>query len=297
VSEQSDPAVAPSASEQALDVAARLAGLTRQTRSASLFGRRPAEDVAYHTDPPAEASPAATEPAAPFTEALAADVDASSDMANELPQPEGMPVPESTTLVAADEAAAVDAVTESESPAPPIGDASTSTPIGRLTRVSASEMWSDDAEFAGWLVHDPTLLGEAIALGLLSATAGASPNRLIATASDGSRVSVVAETGSSSERGLAAIVELASIGGSDAIVWLAGEVDDAHRASVSWLNRTTDASFFLVRVEGARIGPSATAALLEAVVRPARATDGERTAPVATGDNPGRRADDHEPAS
>jgi hypothetical protein len=279
VPEHNDPAADASRSDQALDIAARLAGMSRQAPSASLFGRRPAADMG------------ASRPV-DFAETPSDGFETPTGVTPDSSPSVGAPVDGAPILLASD-AATADTAAEPQAPAAPMAEASASAPIGRLTRVSASEMWTDDAELAGWLVHDPTLLGEAIGLGLLSAEHGASPNRLTAAAADASRVSIVAETGSSSERGLAGIVELASIGGSDAVVWLAGEVDDTHRASVSWLNRTTEASFFLVRVEGARIGPSATAALLEAVVRPPRAEDLGGTTP--SDETGGRRAEDHVP--
>lgn len=180
-------------------------------------------------------------------------------------------------------------------PAPVAAAAPGSTPtVGRLTRLAASEIWPDAAALASWLITDPSQLGEAIGVSLVSATAGPTVSHAIASAADGSTVSVVVEVGRTTDEALGIVVGIASIGGSDVVVWLAGEVEPTHTASLSWLNRSADALFYLVRAEGVRIGASDPAALLEAIVRPPRAGDIDPEAEASHAHAGGRRVDDHE---
>jgi hypothetical protein len=213
-------------------------------------------------------------------------------------RPTPMTAPEPDPAVATQPATAIQSPAVPEATAPPsaVAPSTAAARVGRLSHVSASELWPTRAALAGWVAEDPSILGDAIGTTLASADHGAAPNRVVATTADGTRVSVVCEVTPTSDEGLAAVLEIAALGTASTIAWVAASAQANHMASLSWLNGRGDARFFLVTVKGARIGDSAAAAVMDLVVRPPRAegTDGE---PGADAVDSGRRADDHERGS
>lgn len=168
--------------------------------------------------------------------------------------------------------------------------------IGRLTRLSAAEVWTDDGALAAWLASDPAALGDVLGTTLRDVTTEGSANRLTATSADGGSVTILCEVGVTSDAALARLLASAAVGTDSQVVWVAGEIDPGHGATISWLNRTTATRFVVVRVEAVRIGTSPAAPLLEVAVRPARAGDPQPQGASGGTLTEGRRADDHTPA-
>ena len=172
----------------------------------------------------------------------------------------------------------------------PTPASATSTSIGRLTRVSAAELWIDANAMATWVAGNAEALSELTGvegLRLQAPTAGT----VLGAAADGGAVCVVCEVGPSSDEGLGALLRTAAVQDGGIVVWLNGGAGDAHVAALSWLNRATPPRFFLAKATGVRIGESASAPMFELIVRPPRGAD-----PVdATPDAPQRRVEDHVP--
>jgi hypothetical protein len=172
--------------------------------------------------------------------------------------------------------------------------ATTATPttatIGRLTRVSAAELWTDAAAMSAWIAANAEALSELTGVeGLRFHAPTGGP--LLGTMADGGAVCVVCEVGPSSDEGLGALLRTAAVQDGGAVVWLNGGPSDSHVAALSWLNRATPPRFFLARATGVRIDGSASAPMFELLVRPPRATE---TAEETT-DAPQRRVEDHVP--
>lgn len=169
-------------------------------------------------------------------------------------------------------------------------EATTSGGIGRLTRVSAGELWADAGAMAAWIAANGDALAELLGLeGLrFQAPTGGS---VVGATSDGATVSVVCEVGPSSDEGLGALLRIAAVQDGGTLVWLNAGPSDPHVAALSWLNRTASARCFLAKATGVRIGTSASAPLFDLLVRPPRAAGTE--APAA--DAPQRRVGDHVP--
>jgi hypothetical protein len=269
--------------EPTFDLASRLAGMGRSgPPTRPIFGQRPAAPPQLGSATPEPPSPPVTEPAPPAEAAVAA--------ADTTPEP--MPSAEPTLAVVPD----ADPFEASQPPVPPTTvepvSGSTAGRVGRMTRVSATDVWPTPAALATWIVEDPSVLADAIGTAIAEATDGGAPNRVLATAADGSALSVVCELAETTDEGLGAVLGIAALGTSPTVVWVAGSAQPTHRASLSWLNRREDARFFLVTVEGVRIGDSAAAALMETAVRPPRTgapADGASESAPADG----RRAEDH----
>jgi hypothetical protein len=161
------------------------------------------------------------------------------------------------------------------------------TTIGRLTRVTAADLWASGAAMASWLANTPAALPESLGIG--DATfAPPDSNVLVGTGGDGAPACIVCEVGPSSDEGLGALLRAAAVQDGGTVVWIVSALDDSHGAALSWLNRSTAPRFLLVRVSGVRIDGSASAPVFELVVRPPRDA-GDATA------GPQRRVEDHLP--
>ncbi len=161
------------------------------------------------------------------------------------------------------------------------------TTIGRLTRVTAADLWASGAAMASWLASTPAALPEPLGMGDATFAAPDS-NVLVGTRGDGAPACVVCEVGPSSDEGLGALLRAAAVQDGGTVVWIVGARDDSHGAALSWLNRSTAPRFMLVRVSGVRIDGSASAPVFEIIVRPPRdagdASEGSQ-----------RRVEDHLP--
>ena len=241
------------------DPVARLANLTQRPTVLPLFGRRDAADES--PDVPADVA-----------EISAVEEPAPSDSANQ------------------DDGASPFAPAAEPTPAQSAGPA-----IGRLSRVRAIQLWPDGAAMARWLCAEPDSLADALGSAPLHFEPTAS-NIVLGTDLAGEPVCAVCEVGPSTDEGLGVLLRIAAVQDGGTVVWVSGEPGDAHGAALSWLNRSTSPRFYFVRASGARIDGSASAAVLDLVVRPARATDLDpETAATPPREAPRRRVDDHLP--
>jgi hypothetical protein len=169
--------------------------------------------------------------------------------------------------------------------------------IGRISRVRSSDLWADGAGLASWLAASPDPLSETIGKPPFEfATSGT--NILLGTSADQHPVCVVCEVGPSSDEGLGVLLRIAAVQEGGLVIWVAGEMGDAHIAALSWLNRSTSPRFYLVKVTGIRIDGSASAPIFELMARPPRAAASAPNRPdgaaeVRPADAPRRRVEDH----
>ena len=166
----------------------------------------------------------------------------------------------------------------------------TSSSIGRLTRVTAAELWTDASAMSSWVAANAEALSELTGMEGLrfqTPTGGTALGRM----ADGGAVCVVCEVGPSSDEGLGALLRTAAVQDGGTVVWLNGGPSDSHVAALSWLNRATPPRFFLAKATGVRIDGSASAPMFDLLVRPPRATEQAEV----TADAPQRRVEDHVP--
>jgi hypothetical protein len=259
VSDQTPPdQTSPAANEQgSVDVSARLASLSApRTGVTSIWQRREAPTPAPTPGPVVE-RPNDTSQAVGAT------------------QPTPAPTPTPTPALAA----------------PRATSASTTNPsIGRLTRVSAADLWTDANAMSSWVAANAEALSELTGVEGLrfhAPTAGT----VLGTTADSGAVCVVCEVGPSSDEGLGALLRTAAVQDGGTVVWLNGGPSDSHVAALSWLNRATPPRFFLAKATGVRIDGSASAPMFELLVRPPRAAEPADE----TVDAPQRRVEDHVP--
>ncbi len=164
------------------------------------------------------------------------------------------------------------------------------TGIGRLTRVSATELWTDASAMCAWVAANADVLADLIgAKGLRFDTPSA--GTVVGRSADGAVAWVVCEVGPSSDEGLGALLRTAAVQDGGTVTWISGKPSDSHVAALSWLNRATTPRFFLARATGVRIDGSATAPMFEIAVRPPRASEPDGDTAAA----PRRRVGDHLP--
>ena len=174
----------------------------------------------------------------------------------------------------------------------PASSAGANGSIERLVFTPAANAWPDGgAPLARWLRSNPEALGD-----LLGTTYTASDQELpgvdgiVLRDPDGHPVLVTVELGSSTEQRFGALLTHMTASQAHAAVWIVGAPRPEHLAAMSWLNRATDASFYVVRLRAARIGSSPPAPILELVLRSPRS--GDAGAPADPASNGGRRAGD-----
>ena len=202
-------------------------------------------------------------------------------------QPEGDQTADATEVAEAMAAPTVAPTSASPRPtsAPP-----TSAGIGRLTRVSAAELWTDASTMASWIAANAEALSELTGVEGLRFNAPIG-GTVLGTTADRGALCVVCEVGPSSDEGLGALLRTATVQDGGTVVWLNGGPSDSHVAALSWLNRATPPRFFLAKATGVRIDGSASAPMFDLLVRPPRATEpGEEAI-----DAPQRRVEDHVP--
>jgi hypothetical protein len=207
--------------------------------------------------------------------------------------PDGLPPPASGPL------ARLSAITGNAAPGVPRDSGNGATPartLGRLRREAAAQLWATDRAAAEWLAENLDAIAEAASLDLGSAQLMESPDPVIvATLASGKPAVVVTQRGESTDDVFGALVRHVAATQAQHGVWICGEPANEHAAAISWLNRSVDGRFIMLRVGAVTIGDSAAAPTFEVAVRTPRADDPgvesagpEADAPPQTG----RRVDD-----
>jgi hypothetical protein len=170
-------------------------------------------------------------------------------------------------------------------PSPEIGD--------RLSIIPADKAWPGGAAaLVRWLRSNPDALAD-----LLNINIGPTDDELpgfdgtLFAEPDGARVLVVVGLGESDDAQLGALLTRMTASEVRAVVWVVGSPRSEHLATLSWLNRSIDANFSVVRVRAARIGNSNPAPVFDLVLR--RPRTGDRSSePSSAPHSMGRRAED-----
>jgi Domain of unknown function (DUF4268) len=145
--------------------------------------------------------------------------------------------------------------------------------IGKIERVPLREVWPHEArDLTTWLEENVDVLNDALGLGLVSAererAAGAFSVDLVAQDADGRTVIIENQLERSDHDHLGKLVTYTAMTDADVAVWIVSEPRPEHVRAVSWLNDSAAADFYLVKIEGIRIGASPPAPLLTLIVRP-----------------------------
>lgn len=145
--------------------------------------------------------------------------------------------------------------------------------IGKLQRVSLREVWKHEAyDFTQWLQENIDVLNTALGLNLINVdreqSAGSFSIDLVAEDEGGSRVIIENQLEKSNHDHLGKLITYLTAMSARVAIWIVSEPRPEHVAAIAWLNESTDADFFLVKVEAVRIGESPAAPLLTVIVGP-----------------------------
>lgn len=145
--------------------------------------------------------------------------------------------------------------------------------IGKLQRVSLREVWKHEAyDFTQWLQENIDVLNTALGLNLINVdreqSAGSFSIDLVAEDEGGARVIIENQLEKSNHDHLGKLITYLTAMSARVAIWIVSEPRPEHVAAIAWLNESTDADFFLVKVEAVRIGESPAAPLLTVIVGP-----------------------------
>jgi hypothetical protein len=145
--------------------------------------------------------------------------------------------------------------------------------IGRLQRVELREVWKHEAHnFTQWLEHNIDLLSDAVGLSLSvtrrEGRAGAFACDLVAEDDAGSVVVIENQLERSNHDHLGKVITYLSALGAKAAIWVVSDPRPEHVGAMTWLNESSSASFYMVKVEAVRIGSSAPAPIFTLITGP-----------------------------
>jgi hypothetical protein len=150
--------------------------------------------------------------------------------------------------------------------------------VGKLERVPLREVWEHEAyDFTQWLQENIDVLNVALDLNLVSAdrerAAGPFSIDLVAEDQNGGMVIIENQLEKSNHDHLGKLITYLTGMGAKAAVWIVSEPRPEHVAAIAWLNESSSAEFYMVKVEAVRIGDSPAAPLLTLIVGPSRETE------------------------
>ena len=149
--------------------------------------------------------------------------------------------------------------------------------IGRIQRIPLRKVWSHEArDFTTWLEENVDILAEATGLQLSGVEreqpVGAFSVDLIAEDEDGSAVVIENQLNKSDHDHLGKLLTyLVGIQARRA-VWIVEDPRPEHVGVIAWLNESSSADFYLLKLEAIRIGDSEPAPLLTQIVGPSEET-------------------------
>lgn len=145
--------------------------------------------------------------------------------------------------------------------------------VERLKPVALRKIWPNEArDFTKWLRDNLDGINEATRLSLKSAEKetpiGDFSADLVAKDEDGRKVIIENQLEESDHDHLGKLLTYLSAVDASAAVWIVSKPRQEHVRAVDWLNRSSSASFYLLRVEAFRIGDSEPAPKLSLVAGP-----------------------------
>lgn len=145
--------------------------------------------------------------------------------------------------------------------------------IGRLQRVSLREVWKHEAlDFTQWLQNNIEVLNEALDLNLIGAerekSAGDFSVDLVAEDEGGGTVVIENQLEKSNHDHLGKLITYLTAMGAGTAIWIVSDPRPEHVKAITWLNETSSANFYMVKIEAVRIENSLAAPLFTLIVGP-----------------------------
>jgi hypothetical protein len=154
----------------------------------------------------------------------------------------------------------------------------TEAAVGKLDRVPLREVWKHEAsDFTRWLEENIEVLSGVVGFNLLNVererAAGAFSIDLVAEDEGGHKVIIENQLEKSNHDHLGKVITYLVAMGATGAIWIVAEPRPEHVAAIAWLNDSSDARFYLVKVEAVRIGNSPAAPLLTLIVGPSEESE------------------------
>lgn len=145
--------------------------------------------------------------------------------------------------------------------------------IGKIERVPLRDIWKHEAyNFTTWLQDNVDVLNDVLDLSLLSAekeqSAGSFNVDLVAEDEAGNPVIIENQLEKSDHDHLGKLITYLTAIGAKTAIWIVAAPRPEHVGAISWLNESSSANFYLLKVEGIKIGDSKPAPLLTLIVGP-----------------------------
>jgi hypothetical protein len=145
--------------------------------------------------------------------------------------------------------------------------------IGKIQRVPLREVWKHESlDLTKWLQDNIEVLNEPLDLSLSNAereqSAGDFNVDLVAEEEGGGLVVIENQLEKSDHAHLGKLITYLTAIGAKKAVWIVAEPRPEHVAAITWLNEGSAAAFYLLKIEGVRIGSSDPAPLLTLIVGP-----------------------------
>jgi hypothetical protein len=149
--------------------------------------------------------------------------------------------------------------------------------IGKLERVPLRQVWEHEAyNFTQWLQENIDVLNTALDLNLVNVdreqAAGSFSIDLVAEDEGGGTVIIENQLEKSNHDHLGKLITYLTGMDAKAAIWIVSDPRPEHVAAVAWLNESSSASFYMVKVEAVRIGESPVAPLFTLIVGPSDET-------------------------
>ena len=145
--------------------------------------------------------------------------------------------------------------------------------IGKLTKVKLRDVWPHEAlDFTRWLTENIDVLNDATGLQLSNALrerpAGSFNVDIVAEDENGDVVVIENQLEASNHDHLGKLLTYLTAFEAKTAAWIVANPRIEHVNAIAWLNQSSSAAFYLLKVEAVRIGDSAPAPLLTQIVGP-----------------------------
>jgi len=149
--------------------------------------------------------------------------------------------------------------------------------VGKLERVPLRQVWEHEAyDFTQWLQENIDVLNTTLDLNLVNVDreqpAGSFSIDLVAEDEGGGTVIIENQLEKSNHDHLGKLITYLTGMGAKAAIWIVSDPRPEHVAAIGWLNESSSAAFYMVKVEAVRIGDSPAAPLLTLIVGPSEET-------------------------
>lgn len=148
------------------------------------------------------------------------------------------------------------------------------TIIEKLEKVSLREVWKNEAkDFSSWLFNNIEILGEALNMNLTAIkkeeSVGPFSADIVAENENGQKVLIENQLEQTNHDHLGKILTYTANLDARVAIWISSSPREEHEKTIEWLNeRSSDVSFYLVKIEAYKIGNSNPAPKFTIIAEP-----------------------------